>query len=60
MLTNKKKRTCQLVGFAIPVDHKVKIKETEKLDKYLDLARELKNVVDFGLVWFGFMAHQPL
>ena len=25
-----------------PLDHRVKIKETEKSDKYLDLARELK------------------
>ena len=29
--------------FAVPVDHRVKLKESEKTDKYLDLARELKN-----------------
>ena len=28
----KKKRTCQLVGFAIPADHKEEIKENEKRD----------------------------
>ena len=30
--------------FAIPVDHRVKIKESEKRDKYLNLARELKSL----------------
>ena len=30
------------MDFAVPVDNKVKIKESEKRDKYLDLARELK------------------
>ena len=28
------------MDFAIPADHKVKLKESEKNDKYLDLARE--------------------
>ena len=28
--------------FAIPADHRIKLKESEKKDKYLDLARELK------------------
>ena len=26
------------------MDHRVKIKEAEKMDKYLDLAREMKNL----------------
>ena len=30
------------MDFAVPVDHRVKLKESEKKDKYLDLARELK------------------
>ena len=30
------------MDFAISVDQKVKIKESEKIDKYMDLARELK------------------
>ena len=38
----EKKRTSRLVDFAVPMDHRVKIKEFEKIDKYLDLARELK------------------
>ena len=38
----KKKRTCKIVDFAVPADHRIKLKESEKKDKYLDLARELK------------------
>ena len=41
---NKKKRTCWIVNFAIPADHRVKSKECEKRDKYLNLARELKKL----------------
>ena len=39
----KKKRTCKIVDFAVPVDHRKKLKGCEK-DKYLDLARELKKL----------------
>ena len=42
IVINKKKRTCKTVDFAIPADHRIKLKEVEKKDKYLDLARELK------------------
>ena len=38
----RKKRTCKIVDFAVPADHKIKLKESEEKDKYLDLARELK------------------
>ena len=31
-------------GFAVPADHRIKMKECEKKDKYLDLARELKKL----------------
>ena len=44
VLINKKKRTCYLVDFAISVDRREKIKENEKTNKHLDLARELKNL----------------
>ena len=39
-----KKRTCKIVDFAVPADHRIKLKECEKKDKYLDLARELKKL----------------
>ena len=42
IIINKKKRTCKIVDFAVPADHRIKLKECEKKDKYLDLARELK------------------
>ena len=29
------------MDFAIPADHRVKLKESEKKDKYLDLVRDL-------------------
>ena len=32
------------MDFAVPADHRVKLKEREKKDKYLDLARELKKL----------------
>ena len=40
----KKKRICKIVDFAVPVDHRINLKESEKKDKYLDLARELKKL----------------
>ena len=39
---NKKKTICKILDFAVPVDHRIKLKECEKKDKYLDLARESK------------------
>ena len=36
------KRTCKIVDFAVPANHRIKLKECEKKDKYLDLARKLK------------------
>ena len=44
IIINKKKRTCKIVNFAVPADHRIKLKECEKKDKYLDLARELKKL----------------
>ena len=43
-INNEKKRTCIIVDFAVPADHWAKLKENEKKDKYLDLARELKKL----------------
>ena len=40
----RKKKTCKIVDFAVPADHRTKLKECEKRDKYLDLARELKKL----------------
>ena len=43
-IINKKKRICKIVDFAVPADHRINLKESEKKDKYLDLARELKKL----------------
>ena len=37
-------KICKIVDFAVPAVHRIKLKECEKRDKYLDLARELKKL----------------
>ena len=44
IIINKKKKNYKIVDFAVPVDHRINLKESEKKDKYLDLARELKKL----------------
>ena len=44
IMINNKERTCKIVDFAVPADHSIKLKECEKRDKYLNLARELKKL----------------
>ena len=41
IVINKKR---ELVHFAVSADHRIKLKEREKKDKYLDPARELKKL----------------
>ena len=40
----QKKRICKIVDFAVPADHRIKLKECEKKDKYFHLARKLKKL----------------
>ena len=40
----KKEKICKIVDFDIPADHRIKLKECEKRDKCLNLARELKKL----------------
>ena len=40
----KKKRIYKIVDFAVPAEHRIKLKECEKKDKYLDLAWILKKL----------------
>ena len=40
----QKKKTWKIVDFPVPVDQRIKLKECEKNDKYLDLAWELKKL----------------
>ena len=41
IIINKTKRTCKVVDFAFPVDHRIKLRECEKKNKSIDFAREL-------------------
>ena len=44
IIINKKKRSCKIVYLAVPADHRIKLKECEKKDKYINLARGLKKL----------------
>ena len=44
IIINQKKRICKIADFTVPADHRIKLKECEKKDKYFDLARELKKL----------------
>ena len=44
IIINKKKRICKNIVFAFAADHRIKLKECEKKDKYLDLVRKLKKL----------------
>ena len=50
---NKKKQTCYLVDFAVPVNYRVKIKESNKIDKYLTPAKELKKLWKIKVIIIG-------
>ena len=41
-----KNKISKIVDFAVPADHRIKMKKCEKKDKYLDLARELKKTME--------------
>ena len=54
----QKKRTFKTMNFAVPADHRVKLQESEKKDKYDNLARELKkNAVHESDVYSNFDWH---
>ena len=42
IIKKKEKRICKIVDFAVLADNRINLKEGEKKDKYIDLARELK------------------
>ena len=44
IIINNKKIIYKIVDFTVPADHRIKLKECEKKDKYLDLDRELKKL----------------
>ena len=61
----QQKKTCRIVNFDVPADHRVKLKESEKRNNYLDLSRELKNYEtgkwgDTNCNWFDRNNHQGI
>ena len=38
------------MDFAVPADHRIKLKESKKKDKYLNLARELKKLWNMNVI----------
>ena len=44
--THKIQKKGRIVDFAVPTDHRVRLKESKKRDRYLDLARELKKTME--------------
>ena len=62
----KKERTYRTVDFVVPADLRVKLKESEKRDKYLDLAMELKKYVEHErdnyttCNWCSWYSHQMI
>ena len=61
----QKKRTYSIVDFAALADHRVKLKECKKRDKYLNLARELKKLEhesdDYtNCNWCSWYSHQRI
>ena len=54
------KKNCIIVDFAVPADHRIKLKECEKKDEYLNLARVLEKlwnvkvtIIPVGIGAFG-------
>ena len=50
IIINKKKRICKILDFVVPADHRIKLKECEKKEKYFNLARELKKNMKVTIV----------
>ena len=51
VLINKKKRTCHIKDFVVPVNYEVKVKEDKELDKYkCHFIRELKKLWNMEMI----------
>ena len=55
VLINKIQNACSIVQFAVPADHRMKINENAKRDKYLDLTKKLKKLWNMRVtvMWRG-------
>ena len=50
IIINEKNKICKIVDFAVSADHRIKLKEFEKGDKYFDLAREFKKLWNMKVI----------
>ena len=46
IVEDRRNRQCKIIDFAVPYDNRVDNKEAEKIDKYQDLAREIKKTME--------------
>ena len=44
LIIDKSEKNCQIIDVAIPEDRRVRAKEDEKVEKYQDLAREVRKI----------------
>ena len=44
VVVDKKRGTCKIIGFGVPVDSRIEEKEKEKTEKYQDLRRQLQQI----------------
>ena len=58
IIINENKRTCKMVDFTVPIDDRVKLKESEKKMKYIDFAKELKKLWYMNRNWCFWYSHQ--
>ena len=55
IIINKKKRISKIADFAGLADHRIKLREYENKDEYLDLARELKKIWNMKVIIIPFL-----
>ena len=44
VVDDKKEKSCKIIYFAVPGDSRIEMKEKDKIEKYLDLGRELQKI----------------
>ena len=47
ILKDKEREFAKFVDLDVPADHRIKLKECEKKDKYLDLTKDLKKTLEY-------------
>ena len=54
VINRKNKRTCKIVDFAVPADHRIKLKESEKNWEFFKKLKNMKvKIIPIAIVAFG-------